>query len=133
MEIERLNTLMFEAESHRDCEEVPWAEFLEQVLADDFALRRSAASKPLEDRAAFLRATRDAEPVDRTVVPASVRVWRSETAAAISCVVEVAGRPEQFTNTRVFTAGGTFGWRCNWWQVTESVRGRPVPVGSADP
>ena len=44
MEIERLNALMFEAEAHRDCEGLPWAEFLGHVLADDFALRRSAAS-----------------------------------------------------------------------------------------
>jgi hypothetical protein len=28
------------------------------------------------------------------------------------------GRPEQFTNTRVFSAGGKYGWRCDWWQVT---------------
>jgi hypothetical protein len=118
MEIERLNALMFEAEAHRDCEGLPWAEFLDHVLADDFALRRSAASKPLEDRDTFLKATRDAQPAERTIVPGSLRVWQSDTVAAVSSVVELEGRPEQFTNTRVFGAGGTYGWRCNWWQVT---------------
>jgi hypothetical protein len=118
MEIERLNARMFEAEAHRDCEGLPWAEFLGQVLADDFALRRSAASKPLEDRGVFLEATADAEPRQRTIVPGSVRVWQSETVAVVSSVVELEGRPEQFTNTRVFSAGGTHGWRCTWWQVT---------------
>jgi hypothetical protein len=65
MQIERLNALIFEANAHRDCEGLPWDEFLRQVLADDFALRRSAASKPLKDRDTFLKATRDAEPVKR--------------------------------------------------------------------
>jgi hypothetical protein len=118
MEIERVNALMFEAEAHRDCEGLPWDEFLSQVLADNFALRRSAASKPLEDRESFLKATREAEPVKRTIVPGSVRVWECDAVAATSCIVELEGRPEQFTNTRVFTAGGRYGWRCNWWQVT---------------
>ena len=74
--------------------------------------------KPLEDRETFLEATRDAEPLDRTIVPGSIRVWESGTVAAVSSVVELEGRPEQFTNTRVFTAGGRYGWLCNWWQVT---------------
>ena len=118
MEIKRLNALMFEAEAHRDCEGLPWDEFLSQVLADDFALRRSAAPKPLEDREAFLRATREAESLERVIVPGSTRTWESDTVAAVSCIVELEGRSEQFTNTRVFTAGGAHGWRCNWWQVT---------------
>jgi hypothetical protein len=118
MEIEQLNALMFEAEAHRDCEGVPWSEFFGRVLADDFALRRSAASKPLEDRDTFLQATRDAQPAGRTIVPGSVRVWESDSVAAVSSVVELEGRPEQFTNTRVFSVGGPYGWRCNWWQVT---------------
>jgi hypothetical protein len=118
MEIERLNALMFDAEAHRDCEGLPWDEFLGHVLADDFALRRSAASKPPEDRNTFMKATRDAQPLERTIVPGSVRIWQSDTVAAVSCDVELEGRPEQFTNTRVFTAGGTYGWLCDWWQVT---------------
>lgn len=118
MEIERLNALMFEAEARQDCEGLTWDEFLGQVLADDFALRRSAAEKPPEDRDMFLQATRDAQPVKRTMVPGSVRIWKSDTVAAVSSLVELEGRPEQFTNTRVFTAGGRYGWLCNWWQVT---------------
>ena len=82
MEIERLNELMFEAEAHRDCEGLPWDEFLGHVLADDFALRRSAASKPLEDRDTFLTATRGAEPLERSIVPGSLRIWESVTVAA---------------------------------------------------
>jgi hypothetical protein len=109
---------MFEAEAHRDCEGLPWDEFLDQVLAEDFALRRSVASKPLEDRDTFLKATRDAEPVKRTIVPGSVRAWRSDSVAAVTSVVELEGRQERFTNTRIFTAGGAHGWRCTWWQVT---------------
>ena len=118
MEIERLNRLIFDAEAHRDCDGVPWDEFLGQVLADDFALRRSAAEKPLEDRDRFLQATRDTQPVKRTMVPGSLRIWQSDTVAAVSSLVELEGRPEQFINTRVFSAGGIYGWRCNWWQVT---------------
>ena len=127
MEIERLNALMFEAEAHRDCDGLPWDEFLVYVLADDFALRRSAASKPLEDRETFLRATRDAEPLERTIVPGSKRVWEAGTVAAVSSVVELEGRLEQFTNTRVFTAGGGYGWLCSWWQVTAAQADPPQP------
>ena len=127
MEIERLNALMFDAEARRDCEGLPWDEFLGHVLADDFALRRSAAAKPLEDRDTFLEATRDAEPLNRTIVPGSIRVWASDTVAAVSSVVELEGRPEQFTNTRVFTAGGKYGWLCNWWQVTAAQAASPQP------
>ena len=118
MEIERLNALMFDAEARRDYEGLRWDEFLGHVLADDFALRRSAATKPLEDRETFLEATRDAEPLDRTIVPGSIRVWESGALAAVLSVVELEGRSEQFTNTRVFTAGGRYGWLCNFWQVT---------------
>lgn len=118
MEIERLNELMYDAEAHRDCEGVRWDEFLGNVLADDFTLRRSAASKPLEARETFLEATRDAEPLTRTIVQGSVRVWESGTVGVVSSVVELEGRSEQFTNTRVFTAGGSYGWLCNFWQVT---------------
>jgi hypothetical protein len=127
MEIERLNALMFDAEAHLDCEGLPWDEFLGHVLADDLALRRSAASKPLEDRETFLEATRDAEPLNRTIVPGSTRVWESDTVAAVSSVVELEGRVEQFTNTRVFTAGGRYGWLCNWWQVTAAEADSPQP------
>lgn len=118
MNIERINALMFDAESHRDCEGLPWDEFLGHVLADDFAIRRSAAAKPIEDRPTFLQATSDAQPLGRTIVPGSVRVWESDSVAAVSSVIELEGRPEQFTNTRVFGAGGMYGWRCHWWQVT---------------
>jgi hypothetical protein len=125
MEIERLNALMFEAEAHYDCEGMRWDEFLGSVLADDFALRRSAESKPLEGRESFLEATRHAEPMERTVLPGSVRVWESDGVAAVSCVVELESRSEQFTNIRVFTAGGRHGWVCNWWQVTAAQADSP--------
>ena len=125
MEIERLNELMFEAEAHRDCDGLSWDEFFGHVLADDFALRRSAAAKPLEERNTFLMATRDAEPLARTIVPGSVHIWESDTVAAVSAVVELEGRPERFTNTRVFTAGGRYGWLCNWWQVTAASADAP--------
>ena len=49
MEIEKLNALMFDAEAHRDCEGLPRDEILRHVLANDNALRRTAATKPLED------------------------------------------------------------------------------------
>ncbi len=125
MEIERLNELMFDAEAHRDCEGLSWDEFLGHVLADDFALRRSAAGKPLEDRETFLNSTRAAEPVDRSILPGSVRIWQSDMVAAVSSVVELDGRPEHFTNIRVFTARGKYGWLCNWWQVTAAQADSP--------
>jgi hypothetical protein len=125
MEIEQLNALMFQAEAHRDCEGLPWDEFLGRVLAADFALRRSAAGKPLEDRDTFLEATRGAKPLERTIVPGSVRIWESDTVAAVSSVVRLEGRPELFTNTRVFTAGGRYDWVCIWWQVTAAQTDAP--------
>ena len=103
MELGRLNQLMFEAEAQQDVEGVPWEQFLADALADDFVLRRSAAAKPPEDRAAFLTATREAVPATRTVV--GTRQWLSDSIGVVTSVVEVAGRPEQFTNTRVFTKG----------------------------
>jgi hypothetical protein len=102
MGIERLNALMFEAEAQRDCDGVPWDRFLGDVLADDFAVRRSAPAKPLEDKRAFLAAARAAEPAERRIVSGSVRVWEGDSLATVSSVVELEGRPEQFTNTRVF-------------------------------
>jgi len=121
MDVEQLNALMFQAESqkdHRDFAGLSWDEFLGEVLSPEFAIRRSAADKPLEQRDAFLDATRHAERRARTIVPGSVRVWESDSVAAVVCSVEMEGRDEQFTNTRVFRAGGRFGWRCEWWQVT---------------
>jgi hypothetical protein len=97
-------------------------EFLDETLADDFILRRSAAAKPLEDKAAFLAAAREAQPATRTIVAGRTRKWVSESIGVITSVVEVTGRPEHFTNTRVFTAGGRYGWRCHWWQVTAAER-----------
>lgn len=121
MDVERLNALMFKAESQEDDSDyggLSWHEFLGEVLAPGFAIRRSAADKPLERRDDFLHATRNAHPQMRTVVPRSVRAWQSDSIAAVACVVEVEGREERFTNIRVFSAGGRYGWRCEWWQVT---------------
>jgi hypothetical protein len=121
MDVERLNTLMFSAESQQDDPDyggADWDQFLADVLADGFAIRRSAVDRPLEGRAAFLETTRSANPQKRTIVAGSVRVWQSESVAAVVCVIEVEGRTEQFTNSRVFTVGGRYGWRCSWWQVT---------------
>ncbi len=120
MEIERLNELMFDAEGQQKVERMSWEEFLADALVDDFILRRSAANKRLEDKATFLDAIREAPPTTRTILTNRTRKWVAEPVGVITCVVEVTGRPEQFTNTRVFTAGGRFGWRCHWWQVTAS-------------
>jgi hypothetical protein len=121
MDVERLNALMFKAESQEDDSHyagLSWHEFLGEVLAPGFAIRRSAADKPLERRHHFLEATRKAQPQMRTVVPGSVKAWQSDSIAAVACVVEMEGREERFTNIRVFSVGGTYGWRCEWWQVT---------------
>ena len=128
MDIGQLNRLMSQAEGQADIEAgelepgasdaVPWDAFLAEVIADDFALRRSAASKPLEDRQSFLKSTRNAAPVARKEVPDSVRVWESGTLATVVSDIKLEGRPELFTNVRVFSAGGKYGWRCHWWQVT---------------
>ena len=112
---------MFNAESqqdHPDYDGADWHTFLDAVLADDFEIRRSAADKPLEGRDAFLDATRSAEPRTRSIVPGSVRTWESAALATVVCVIEVEGRTERFTNCRVFTSGGKYGWQCSWWQVT---------------
>jgi hypothetical protein len=121
MDVEHLNELMFHAESQQDHEDFAgrsWHEFLGDVLAPEFAIRRSAADKKLERRDDFLEATRNAQPRSRTVIPGSVRVWNSDSIAAVACEVEMEGRNERFTNVRVFVAGGQYGWRCVWWQVT---------------
>ncbi len=118
MEIEQLNALMFDAEAHRDCEGLPWDEFLGHVLANDFALRRSAASKPLEDREHLHEGDSRCAAPGKDHRSGSVRIWQSDTLRSISSDVELEARPEQFTNSRVFTAGGTYGWLCNRWQVT---------------
>jgi hypothetical protein len=123
MEIERLNALMFEAETQRDCDGVPWHRFLEDVPADDFALRRSALAKPLEDKQTFLAAARGAEPAERRILSGSVRVWEGDGLATVSSIVALEGRAKQFTNTRVFSAGGPYGWRCHWWQITAAEKG----------
>ena len=121
MDVEQLNALMFNAEGqqeHGDYGGLGWHEFLDAALADEFQIRRSAADKPLEGRDAFLESTRGANRQTRLIVPDSVRVWESASLAAVVCVVEMEGRAERFTNTRVFTSGGKYGWRCAWWQVT---------------
>jgi hypothetical protein len=133
MDVEQLNALMFQAESQQDHPNfagLSWHEFLGEVLAPEFEIRRSAADKPLEQREAFLDATRQAEPRARTVVPGLIRVWQSDSVAALTCVIEMEGREELFTNTRVFRAGGRFGWRCEWWQVTAATV--PGPVSGSD-
>ena len=116
-----LNALMFLAESQEPdpfYSASGWHDFLAEMLADDFAIRRSAPEKPREGRDAFLAAAAGATAAKRTIVPASIHVWESESLAVVTCVVEIAGREERFTNTRVFTPGGRYGWRCHWWQVT---------------
>jgi hypothetical protein len=121
MDVEHVNALMFQAESqqdHPDYAGLSWHEFLGEVLAPEFKIRRSAADRPLEGRDDFLDATRNAQARTRTVVPGSVRIWKSASVAAIVCLIEMEGRNERFTNTRIFGAGGQYTWRCEWWQVT---------------
>jgi hypothetical protein len=127
MDLERLSLLMFRAEAQDDVEGVAWEQFLDDVLADDFGLRRSNPAKPLEDKAAFLAATRAAQPMARSLVPGRTRTWTSGDLGVSTSVVKLPGRPEHFTNTRVFRAGGPHGWRCHWWQVTAA---QPEPVAT---
>ncbi len=113
------------AQAKRDCDGARWDRFLEDVLADDFAPPPFRPGDATGGQRAFLAAVGAAEPAERRNVPGSVRSWTRNGLAAVSSIVELEGRIEQFTNTRVFGAGGKYGWRCQWWRVTASEKEAP--------
>jgi hypothetical protein len=114
--IESRNLGTFAAEMQQDVDGEGWYSYLDRVLAEDFALRRSDPTKATEDKAAFLAAVEEGSGPIRRVVPNSVRIWCGDTVAVAVTLVEVEGRTERFQNCKVFTLDGE--WRCVLWQVS---------------
>jgi hypothetical protein len=75
MKIERLNVLVFEAETQRDRGRVAWGRFFEDVLADDAARDARSPRRRLTARRSLLKSASEAQSAGRAVVPGSLRVW----------------------------------------------------------
>lgn len=123
-----LNDNTFMAEAKRDIEGTPWDQYLQTVLTDDFRLRRSRADVEEETRAVMItRIAGTSRPVERELVPGSVRVWASAGVGVIVSVVTLpdeAGNRQAFQNIKVCTRNTEGEWRCTYWQVTA----RPLPT-----
>jgi hypothetical protein len=128
-ELEELNDNTFRAEAKESIGERSWRTYLEQVLADDFMLRRSAAEKADEDRTKMLDTIDKADnPPKRSIVPGSVRVWSSQEVGVVVSTVTmpIKGETKAFENVKVFTREPPDRWRCVYWQVS------PKPLRAAE-
>ncbi|GAA4102957.1 hypothetical protein [Nonomuraea soli] len=129
-ELRVLNEQLVAAECRQTIDGLPWEEFLDRVLADDFVLRRSAADRPDEDKATFLQNVRSEEkPLQRSLV-GNAAIWEADTVGVVTCTIRVPGRDSDFRNVRVFTRAtpGSSAWACVYWQVTATPRGEPPPA-----
>jgi hypothetical protein len=128
-ELEELNDNTFRAEAKESIGERSWRTYLEQVLADDFMLRRSAAEKADEDRTKMLDTIDKADnPPKRSIVPGNVRVWSSQEVGVVVSTVTmpIKGETKAFENVKVFTREPPDRWRCVYWQVS------PKPLRAAE-
>lgn len=128
--LKELNEQLFAAESRHAVEGVPWDEFLDRVIADNFILRRSAADRSDEDKATFLQRVRSEEkPLQRSLV-GNPTIWEADTVGVVTCTIRVPERDSDFRNIRVFTRPnpGSTAWACVYWQVTAALRGEPPPA-----
>jgi hypothetical protein len=123
--LQRLNQETFQAEAKH----VPgkdWVEVLSSTLASDFTLRRAKADVQDESRETLIARIEETDnPVDRSVLEDTVRVWCSGQLGIVSCVVTLPGDagPQAYQNVKVFGQDSEGNWRCSYWQVTA----RPMP------
>jgi hypothetical protein len=131
-ELRRLNEQMFQAEARDPVAGQSWDAFLRAVLAKDFVLRRSLARAQDETRDEMIDRVRRGQPMTRTLIQDTVRIWSSATVGVVASIVTLpnkAGRRRAFQNVRVFVAGRPGAWRCVYWQVTRC----RLPRGSMAP
>jgi quercetin dioxygenase-like cupin family protein len=120
-ELDELNRQTFDAEAREPSD--GWKQFLEQVLADDFVLRRSRADLPNESKPQMLEriASADYRVVRREILPKSVKVWVSDAVGVVVSTVrlhDASVNLEAYQNVKVFQPGPGSLWRCHYWQVS---------------
>jgi quercetin dioxygenase-like cupin family protein len=118
--LRRLNQQTFDAEAREPGD--GWRAFLEDVLAEDFVLRRARPGLPTESRRDMIEriASSGFKPPRRRVLPESVRVSTSGSVGVVESIVtlpDASGGEQAFQNVKVFSSSDGR-WRCTYWQVS---------------
>ena len=117
IKLKQLNQATFDAEWNETVGGQRWDEFLRQVLAESFTIRRSNPAVPNQDREAMIAWIDSHERVTRTVD--NVTVYGDDLYGIATSRVILSNSSDEFQNLKVFKQEPSGNWRCYYWQVTK--------------
>ena len=124
-----LNRQTFKAEERESIGTEHWDAFLERVLSDQFAIRRSDPKVANQNREDMIRWIGEKPVVKRKIIQDELQVWCTDTLGVVACPIELVrfGVVRKYQNIKVFRRERPGDWQCVCWHVTEA----PVSEGSA--
>lgn len=117
-DLKKLNEDTFTAESQGSVDCVDWDVFLNRVLSDDFRIRRSNLTIPLQNRDEMIaHIQKDKNPAKRQVD----KVVKVEDGnyGVVTSIVTLEGQTDRFHNIKVFFQQPSKNWQCVYWQVSK--------------
>ncbi len=120
--MKELNRRTFKAEEKESVGADSWDAFLERVLADEFAIRRSDPKVANQDRAQMIRWINEKPVIPRKLIEDELRAWCTDTLGVVTCPIEQVrdGVLHRYQNVKVFRREPPGDWQCVCWQVTEA-------------
>lgn len=121
--LKRLNQDTFDAEAKKAIGNDRWDEFLRNVLADEFIIRRSNPAIPDQTREQMIDWIGQRPVAERALLVSEVAGWCNETLGAVTCPVTMhdnAGKFRRYQNIKIFKRQPQGHWQCLYWQVTEA-------------
>jgi hypothetical protein len=117
-DLKKLNEDTFTAEAQGSINGVEWFEFLERVLSDDFRIRRSNLTIPLQGRDEMIaHIQKDKYPLKRQVD--KVIVVEDSDYGLVTSIITLEGQTDRFHNIKVFLRQASKDWQCVYWQVSK--------------
>jgi hypothetical protein len=119
--LKKLNRDTFHAETDGETQidGRSWKEFLRQVLADEFQIRRAKAGTPQQkqNKKQMIAWIAGHPGPPRHVHEQDEVIWCNETLGAVTCRITFNG--QDYQNIKMFKKTSQGQWQCVYWQVTQ--------------
>lgn len=96
-----------------------WEDFLKEVLADEFQIRRAKAGTPQQkqNKEEMIAWIGKHPGPSRRVHEQEEVIWCDETLGVVACPITFNG--QDYQNVKVFKKSSQGQWQCVYWQVTQ--------------
>ena len=115
-----LNEKTFMAEAKNPIGNKSWDQFLDEVLAEEFIIRRSNPAIANQSKKEMIDWIAARPTPKRT--PGALQFWNGDSLSVVTGDVSMDdenGKARRYQNIKVFKRGPEGNWKCVYWQVTE--------------